>query len=251
LSYRDLNNLKALQAIASLMMFLFPAIGFLMFKRYNVGQYLKMGKFIQFLPLLLVPLMLLSIYPILNVLMEWNGAIKFPEFLREFELGLMESEEQAALMTGIFLQMHHWADLIVNLFVIAVIPAFVEEILFRGVLQQVIEKGTKNPHLAIWIAGAAFSAIHFQFYGFLGRWALGVWLGYLFYWSRNLWYPIIAHLFNNGILVVLIYFKVVEPPTFPAESPEMPIWQVGIAALFFIACMLAFQNLVSKRGQRV
>lgn len=244
--YMELNYLKGLQAIASLFAFGLPAVVFIIMQRERIGKYLKMDKMVPLLPFLFVPIMLLTIYPFLELLMQWNAAVKFPSFMSEFEQMLQYREEETALMTKVFLEMYHWGDLMLNLFVIAVIPAFVEEILFRGVLQNIIEKWTKNPHIAIWIAAAAFSAIHFQFYGFLGRWALGIWLGYLFYWSRSLWFPIIAHLLNNGILVLLIYFKLVEPPTYPAPSPETPLWGVLAATAVFIACAFGFKVLLEN-----
>ena len=62
-----------------------------------------------------------------------------------------------------------------------------------------------NPHLAIWITAIIFSAIHLQFYGFIPRMLLGALLGYLFYWSGNLWLSILAHFVNNGFAVVVAY----------------------------------------------
>ena len=50
-----------------------------------------------------------------------------------------------------------------------------------------------------------FSAIHFQFFGFIPRMLLGVWLGYLLVWTRSLWVPIIAHTLNNSTVVVMSY----------------------------------------------
>lgn len=62
-------------------------------------------------------------------------------------------------------------------------------------------------NLGIWLAAALFSLMHFQFFGFVPRMILGALFGYYYYWSRNLWIPIIAHILNNGIIVVYTFFR--------------------------------------------
>ena len=95
-----------------------------------------------------------------------------------------------------------------NLLIIAIIPALGEELFFRGYLQQTITKWTISPHIGIIITAVLFSAIHFQFYGLIPRFILGVLLGYIFLWSNNLWLPIIAHFVNNAqVLIISFVFK--------------------------------------------
>jgi len=48
--------------------------------------------------------------------------------------------------------------------------------------------------------------MHLQFYGFLPRFLLGILFGYLFYWSGNIWIPILAHFINNATAVLVYYF---------------------------------------------
>ena len=62
-----------------------------------------------------------------------------------------------------------------------------------------------NIHLSIWASAIIFSAIHFQFYGFIPRLLLGALFGYLYYWSGNLLIPMFAHFVNNAFGVIMIY----------------------------------------------
>jgi len=109
--------------------------------------------------------------------------------------------------------------LIYNLLLMALLPALSEETLFRGTLQQMMYKGTSSistsnnspntkQHVAVWVSAILFSAIHFQFYGFVPRMLLGVLFGYLLLWSGSLWLPILAHFTNNAMAVILynIYY---------------------------------------------
>jgi uncharacterized protein len=102
-------------------------------------------------------------------------------------------------------------QMIVVVFLVAVIPGIGEEMLFRGTVQQQFARIIKNPHIAIWLSAAFFSAIHFQFEGFLARMILGALLGYLFYWSNNLWIPIIVHFLNNGLQVIGMFVMKIKP----------------------------------------
>lgn len=118
----------------------------------------------------------------------------------------MESKEsQAGQLTELFLEMPNAGLLLFNLLMIAVLPALGEELIFRGIIQRGLMKHSINPHLSIWIAAVLFSAIHLQFYGFVPRMLMGVAMGYLFFWSGNLWYPIIAHFTNNAMSIILSY----------------------------------------------
>ena len=96
-------------------------------------------------------------------------------------------------------------DLMIGIFVIALLPAIGEELVFRGMFQNEFYRGTGNIHLAIWASAIIFSAIHFQFYGFIPRLLLGALFGYLYYWSGNLLVPMFAHFFNNAFGVIMIY----------------------------------------------
>ena len=90
---------------------------------------------------------------------------------------------------------------------IALLPAVGEELIFRGIIQRILKNLFRSGHLSVWVTAFVFSAIHFQFYGFLPRFILGLVFGYLFLWSETLWLPVIAHFINNGVLLLLVYFQ--------------------------------------------
>ena len=118
---------------------------------------------------------------------------------------MQETEDQADKITKAFLATQSTSDLLTNLFVIGILPAVGEELLFRGVVQQLFKKLFRNAHAAIWISAAIFSALHLQFFGFLPRMILGAMFGYMLEWSGTLWLPIIAHFVNNATAVFAYY----------------------------------------------
>jgi len=130
-----------------------------------------------------------------------------------------------------------------GLLVIGIMAGVGEEFLFRGILQPKLKFYIGNPHVAIWLTAAIFSAIHMQFYGFIPRMLLGAIFGYLYHFSGSLLYPIIAHILNNVVTVVLVYLNKLGKLDFDIEQTEqIPIYFgiIGLLILFF--SLKAFKN---------
>ena len=141
-------------------------------------------------------------FPFVNYLAAWNSSLEIPTVIGDW---MQSKETHAGQLTEMFLNMPSVGLLIFNLIMIAVLPAIGEELIFRGIVQRGLHKQFGNPHLAIWLAAILFSAIHLQFFGFVPRMLMGVAMGYLLFWSGNLWYPIIAHLTNNAVSVIIAF----------------------------------------------
>jgi uncharacterized protein len=198
--------LKFLQITQSLAMFVIPPIIFGWFMLRNPWVYLGIDKGPDKRLIIAVLLLAVSILPVLNLLAMLNQELQMPAFLAGIEDWMKRTEEQAAELTMAFLTVNTFPGYLVNVLMVALIPAFGEEFFFRGVLQKVFYRWFRNPHFAILFVAIIFSAFHMQFYGFLVRLALGVIFGYLFYWSGNIWYPVLAHFVNNFMPVSLTYF---------------------------------------------
>lgn len=129
-------------------------------------------------------------------------------------------------------------ELLFNILVIGVLPAIGEELLFRGILQRKLATFWQQEHLAVWVSAFIFSAIHFQFQGFLPRLLLGAALGYLLVWTRNLWVPIIAHFVFNTSQVIFqyVYYNDKTEHLDLGKTDNFPIWTVLIS-LGFLALL--------------
>ena len=104
-----------------------------------------------------------------------------------------------------FLGMESPWELILTIMVMGLAPALGEELLFRGIVQQEFQKWFGNHHVAIIAAAFLFSCAHFQLQRFFSFWVLGIAIGYIFYWTKNLWIPIIVHFINNSFQVIVAY----------------------------------------------
>jgi hypothetical protein len=106
--------------------------------------------------------------------------------------------------------------------------------IFRGLMVPIFRKWTGNVHVAVWLSAFLFSAMHFQFYGFIPRFLLGALLGYLFVWSKSIWAPIIAHFVNNALALILLFMMARGSISEDLDSfdPDFSDWLlVGISAI--------------------
>jgi uncharacterized protein len=89
-----------------------------------------------------------------------------------------------------------------GLLFVSIIPGFFEEFLFRGVLFNHLLKLT-NPKATILISGILFAFIHFSFLSLLWLGFIGIYLGYLRFRYRTIWYGIFFHAFYNAFIFLL------------------------------------------------
>lgn len=94
-----------------------------------------------------------------------------------------------------------WID-DVNIFVViafmAIIPAFCEELFFRGYLLSGLERPLRRAG-AIVVSAFAFGLFHYTLHKMAGTITLGLLLGLLAVQFRSIWPPMIVHMMHNGI----------------------------------------------------
>lgn len=187
-------------------------------------------------------IMLISI-PLIQYTYSINQEMPLPQWMKD-------TEKVTNDFIKVILKADHSYEFWFNFLLFAVIPAFSEEFFFRGILQQqllrlftlrstpeepiedeIIEAGKYTmPHVAIWVTAFIFSAIHFQFAGFIPRLLLGGVLGYVFYFTGSLWMSIIGHFTNNALMVIGAHLFQVGQTSIDIEKQEFS-WHFGIGSL--------------------
>jgi uncharacterized protein len=243
----QVNALKFIQLMSEIGSFGIPALIFAYSKR--TRDFLRVRSKNYFYLLILGMAIVCLSGPFISYIYELNMQMKLPEALSSLQQWIKNTQDASDKVTEVFLQMNSWRDLLVNLFVIALIPAVCEELLFRGCLQQIFREWFKNPHTAIWITAVIFSAAHLEFYGFVPRMILGAVLGYLFYWSNSLWAPIFGHMIYNGGQLVLAFLFQLKLISFNINSDAPTPRSAVIAGTgITILCLIAFYNYCKKRN---
>ena len=231
------------QGVASLVgLILIPWYYLKFSEQRNLGIFFKKdGKLLPVSIMLMIATITFAIA--ISPITEWNANWQFPPWMGAFGEFLGNMEKQAAEMVKIFTANLTASSFSLALVVIAVLPAIGEELVFRGLIQTELQRAFRNPHVAIWLAAAFFSAFHFQFLGFFPRTLIGAFLGYLYYWSGSLWLPVLAHFFNNGIQLLLLYLNQKLITSFDVESTE----SAPLPAVFFsIAVTVALLYFIKK-----
>lgn len=206
---------------------------------------LNISKNIDFRYILLTIFIFIASFPLTSEIMRWNSGIHFGSL----DASIRGMEEQAALLTKILTDMQSLAELLIVLVVIAFVPAFAEEYLFRGLVQKELIRWIPSKHIAIVVTAMLFSAIHLQFLGFFPRMFLGILLGYVYCWSGNIWYPIVGHFANNGVQVIALYLfqqKIILQDV--SEDTSFPVGVVVFATLLLVIFLGLFWKRHSQKN---
>lgn len=142
-----------------------------------------------------------------------------------------------------------WGQFFIAVFVVAFFPALFEELLFRGVLQNFLTRWLQKPMVAIVITSVLFSLIHASIYLFLSRIILGIALGLVFYYTKNIWVTIIAHFINNFLALSVLFYSNLQGKAVAVNQPEfkLPVWSIFITGavlygLFVLLKKVSLQN---------
>lgn len=242
-------SLKWLQFMQTVATFLLPPVicAWMWDSGRKPFRWLKMDKGADWRVFVWAVAVMICAIPGINLLADLNSRVELPESLDFIEQILKQQEEAAAALTERFLAADSVWGLLVNVGLMALLPAMAEELSFRGTLQQTIYKvqGDKvqstKVHAAVWVTAFVFSAIHMQFYGFVPRMLMGALFGYVFVWTGSLWVPITMHFTNNGIAVLVYYFsdEIGENGTKYADTIGAGnTWWLGVLSLLAVGCLL-------------
>lgn len=202
---------------------------------------------IRLLVLATASLLLLS--PTISLTGYLNSLMKLPEWMAPIEKWMIDSEETMAFVIDRLLSQKGIVAFILNLIVIAGMAGVSEEFFFRGALFSILRKSIRNHHVVIWIVAIIFSAIHFQFYGFIPRMLLGAYLGYLVYWTRSIWVPVFIHFLNNAIAVVGMSSESLKDNAFFTET--LAADDLGWFSAVAVVCLVLFifcTGMIRKNG---
>ncbi|MEG1749593.1 MAG: CPBP family intramembrane glutamic endopeptidase [Tannerellaceae bacterium] len=195
------DAMRWMQFISAVGTFLLPALAIGWTCSKHPSQYLYTTKYPSMKALLLTLASMLLLSPAINLTGLLNKQLVLPSFLAPIETWMRAQEALAEQLTGKLLLGGNALTLVANLIVIALVAGVTEEFLFRGALGRIIGRWTTSHHWVIWVTAFLFSTFHLQFFGFLPRLLLGAYFGYLLYWSKSIWLPVMAHFFNNAFAV--------------------------------------------------
>lgn len=234
-----IRALKFIQVFVTIGTFLTPALLFPYYLSKNPFHYVKIDRNISWIVVFQVIGLLAVMYPFIEWLLEINNRLSLPAYFSSFEANLRSQETRYEVIQDTFMKMNNIRGLSTNILVLALFPAFLEEMFFRGMFQTYMQGILKNHHWAIFSSALFFSMVHFRFFGILPIFVLGMVLGYLFYWTSSLWASVFAHFLNNASAVVLVFLSQNGYINFQIDKPMQNSTMVivgsfALAAIFFL-----------------
>jgi hypothetical protein len=240
--------LKFLQGFNTLGTFLIPAfVGAYLLSPFP-SDFLQVNSFSKrpIWVIVLVIIVTISGTIISDALFRLSYQIPFPDFLRGVEEYLIGGQQNMEKQMIQLLEMNSVMDFVEMFMIIAILPAVCEETLFRGVIQPIFIKGFKNVHIGIVVTSIIFGIMHQQFYSFLSITALSVVLGYLKYWSKSLWVPVIMHLVNNGSILIAVYFFNVSTEDLSSSTEPWNVTEFVLGVAFFVGGLALLYKLLKS-----
>lgn len=235
--------------------FILPALTFnQLFTFRDLGSFLHLDQQrVGLLSSAVALIAVLSAYPMVNLLYEWVSQINFTA-LGETGMVLVAEENRLQRFTDGLLVMHSAADLWMNLFVFAFIPAVGEELMFRGVLQKILARVSASAHVGVWLSALIFSALHFQAFGFVSRLLLGAGFGYLLLATGSIRLVMAAHFANNALAVGLSFAEqrgwLATASQGDIQWSQWPVLQVASATVVgALAMYIGKHSTFAKRRQ--
>ncbi|MDR0733056.1 MAG: CPBP family intramembrane metalloprotease [Dysgonamonadaceae bacterium] len=237
--------LREIQFLNQLGVFIFPALLAARLFGENYKEYLYLDTPFNGSTVLWTVLSMIFILPFLNLITQLNQQMAFPDFLKGVEEYMKLAEETNAKLIESMLRAENIRAVVFNILIVGVFAAVGEEFLFRGTLLRIFGDMIRNKHIVIWLVAFIFSFIHFQFYGFIPRLLLGAYFGYLLYFTKNLWIPVIAHFTHNftGIVLFTIYSDdPAQTAAIDALGTEESLWLSVVSLLLFVCAFLKIKR---------
>ena len=245
--YYNVN--MVLQAVSTFFIFFVPVHFFAAICYRKPLQYMGFNFRFNFKQILLVIGILILTFPLSGALGTLNKILPISQYwAAKFKAMELAREAQEAALINI----NSFSKYIISLLVIGLLPAVFEEIFFRGGVQNLLTRWFKGPWVAIIFTAIIFSLIHLSYYGFLVRFALGMVLGFIFYYSGSLWLNILLHFLFNGIQVTALYVMTMNGVKDKNVEDNFPIW-IGLIALALLVYLFKLfkQTSAIKQSQYV
>lgn len=115
----------------------------------------------------------------------------------------LQSWREESITEGIRLASRQgWIPVILQVSFLSVIGPVAEEVLFRGVLLRGMMQ-RMHAGFSVFLSALLFSLFHVDVVYLAPLFVMGLILGSLYVWFRNLWVPIFFHIINNGVAVAM------------------------------------------------
>ena len=241
------NILRLFQFLSVTGMFILAPLTFSYLSYPKLEKTLGFAERTDFLALgVVLVVMLIAGYPV-DGLVRLNENLLF-QFLGEEGRAWVAAQQEAMVhQTALILESEHWTEEVLAFLIIACLPALAEELLFRGVLQEELQRGL-GVVAGLLLTSLLFAITHWQPTNLMGLFFFGLILGLFRNWSGNLWYPIAAHFVNNATVFFMLKNSGLPLSETLTQREIAPTGAYALAFFGVLAGMGLFWWLMAKRA---
>lgn len=234
----EVNAVLWTQAIGHFGLFTLPALVFAYLTHLQAAAYLGLSRPGRSTQPWAVALLTVGAIPVVLAL---GGAMR----LFNFGEAANKLHAQTEVMMKTMMNIRTGGRLAWTLFVMAVLPAVGEELMFRGVLMRFMARRSRTMIFPVVVSAVMFALFHLSNpYGLLPIFGMGVLLALVYYWTRSLWCSMLMHfLFNSS--QILLYYASNRNAAVKAfmESESLPAgWLIGGATIFAAGLWLLWRS---------
>ncbi len=195
----NVGMFRAVTMVSQLLFILLPTLLIARFSGITLATVFPM-RIPSLVELALAFLGLLSLQRVLETILYLQSLIPLPEIV-ETLLSPIKEMLKAMMMTLVTSETP-W-EFVTVLLVVAIVPAIVEEVFFRGLVQSLLTHIAK-PVWGFIGSGLLFGLFHLNPFDIIGLAGLGIFFAYTRYRSASMWVPVLLHFVNNGLAVVVV-----------------------------------------------
>ncbi len=187
-------------------------------------------------------LLMIVIQPVIWLVGWFNTLIPMPHIFDS-----LQARQMGAIKSYLGGKGHLWLVL-VN---VAVVPAFCEELLFRGYALRSFQKSW-GAVAAMIVSGVIFGLFHLEPLNFLPLAGIGILLAYLTWITQSIFPAMVAHFVNNGasILIVKYYPHTAISATTAQKMPPVG-WVIPSIIISAFLVYLLSENTMNPKRKKV
>lgn len=194
---------------------------------------------------------LLLLQQVFQVYLFFQDRVPIPEALRKI---LAPTKEMMEALFRNLVKAESLPELMIVILVVAVVPAAVEELFFRGLIQSSFEKAVPPVWAAV-LVGIIFGLYHFNPFVLIPLIGLGSFFGFLRFRSNSILVAMTAHFLNNAMAVLAVYFSVEDKMLLGADKTVEPsltgvIVQLFVYLMLFVLSFSAYVRITDRTRKR-
>lgn len=242
----NVDGFRLITMLGQILFLLVPTLLLTKLATFDLKGFLRLNR-VSILQSVLAVVGIFSLQLILQVYMVFQDKIPLPQSIQPQLNQIKQAIEEAyKVLAG----SSNLTEMFYVILVIALVPAFAEEILFRGLVQRSLEKSL-NVTRGVIITGLVFGVFHLNPFSFVPLAAIGIYLGFLTSISGSIYYSITAHFFNNLIAVLALYFGYGNGDLITGKAAEPPLEELTIifvvSTVVFVLSIYYFIRVTEKK----